>query len=521
MQGASESSGKLQTLAVYCIIGLLAGLFLFPFVRVLTWCPDEGIYLYASAQVAHGAIPGRDFVQENAPGAYYWLAWFFKLFGTSFLTARALLLVTGVATALLIFHLSRRAGGTGLFAATFFLVTGIPLMVMNSPHYDSNLFAFASFAVFLAAGTHQFGTRSHYWLLTAAGLLAGWTSCILQQKGLLFALAFAITLFLLHGKRAIRPAIALASGYAVVLFAMIGIYAYNGTLSDLFLSAVKLPLSSYQHLNAAPYGFLLWNVMIPRWFAFTKALLPIWIAAPVTGLFSAPFLLAVAVPAAVAVLGYMYRREAFRPLFLPYWVTAYAMWLSELHRQDIGHLRNGCLLLVVLFFVLLEKFGNGAQRFAMMLICIGIVLNGTVYVMAAMSARTVIQSRRGALLAQEKDPALEFLLRHTQPGDYAFVYPYHPIYYFLADLRNPTRFSVLLYNHKHDPLLDEAMRDLDSRKPRYALSDTAFSGEALKTLFPAYEVPAPQDQLVERYLDSHYHQIAFENGFRILERNAP
>jgi hypothetical protein len=240
---------------------------------------------------------------------------------------------------------------------------------------------------------------------------------------------------------------------------------------------------------------------------------------PATGVFGAPFLLIVAVPFLLAGLAYLWRRDAFRKELVPFWLAGYALWISELHRQDIGHLRNGCLLLVVLFFVLCERFGKGILTGLTLLITLGVVLNGGANLMGAMSARTVLNTRRGSLMAQEKDSALEFLLSHTRPGDYAFVFPYHPLYYFLADVRNPTRFNVLIYDRKGDPLFDEALRDLEQKKPHYALSDTVFAGDALRSLFPAYRPPSPQDQVIDRYLDVHYHQVGLENGFRILERN--
>lgn len=101
--------------------------------------------------VLQGRIPSRDFVEPQGPGSFYWLAAFFKLFGTSLFTARALLMGTGVITVPVVLHLARRIEQNGFFSAFFVLATSIPPMVMNSPYYDSNLFGLLSFAVFLCA----------------------------------------------------------------------------------------------------------------------------------------------------------------------------------------------------------------------------------------------------------------------------------------------------------------------------------------------------------------------------------
>ncbi len=92
------------------------------------------------------------------------------------------------------------------------------------------------------------------------------------------------------------------------------------------------------------------------------------------------------------------------------------------------------------------------------------------------------------------------------------------MYYFLADVRNPTRFSALMYDPSTNFLFREAVRDVDSKKVRYVLWDTVFAGENLRSVFPAYHPPAPDKLIMEPYLQTHYRQIGFENGFRILER---
>gem|GEM_PF-3570613 len=119
---------------LYAALALLFAIYLLPFVRVLTGTVDEGVFLYGAQAVTWGAIPSRDFVEPQGPGSFYWLAMFFKLFGTSLFTARAVLLLTGVATALLTFHLARRTGAMEIFPAVFVLATSVPMMVMNSPH---------------------------------------------------------------------------------------------------------------------------------------------------------------------------------------------------------------------------------------------------------------------------------------------------------------------------------------------------------------------------------------------------
>lgn len=504
---------------LYLAIALAAALFLYPFIHVFSGAPDEGVYLYNAQRAAEGAIPGRDFLQENPPLAYYWIALFFKLFGTSFAVARGLLLATGVGTATVIFHLARRRGSSGISAALWVLVTSIPLMPINSPHYDSNFFALLGFCFFLFGADRLLKEEVHIGPFVVAGFLEGVTTCFLQQKGALFLLAFMVSLFLIHRKQSLKLCVVMIASFTGVLVLELVPYAIWGALADLFLSNVAMPLAGYHTLNHVSYGFPLWTVWFPAIFSTLRANASLILALPLLAITSVPFLLMVSFPVVIAALGYVWRSHAFGPKLLPYWITAYAMWLSELHRQDLSHLRNGCTLFVVLFFILCERCGTRVCKRIVWTVTLGTLLMGFNTLTGALQAGTPVLTRRGIMFARKSDRVLEFLLSHTRPGDYAFVVPYQPLYYFSANLRNPTRLSTIV-DQRPNPLVLEAIRSLEAKKPRYALEDTKLMGDGLKTLFPAFEPPPFKERAIDRYLDAHYHQVALADGFRILERNA-
>jgi len=492
----------------------LAAVYLFFFVRVLTWNPDGGIYIYGAQMVLRGAIPARDFVELQGPGSFYWLAMFFKFFGVSFLTARAVLLVTGTATATLLFYLGQRIGGTGISAALVVLVTSIPLGVMTSPHYDSNLFALAAFAIFVhgAEGIHR------RWSFLTAGALAGATSCFLQQKGFYLACAFVLTLFILHRARARGAAMLVGLGFSGVIAAELLLYTWAHALRYLVYANLIWPLSTYEKANSAPYGFILREGFWRSWYPALHAIFPGPVALGLVFIFSVPFLLILGLPAILPLLAYRWRTDASERRLIPYWAAGIAIWASELHRWDLGHLRNGCVLLLVVSFALLERRKRAVGKYVAAGITGCAVLYGTVNVAAASGQRVPIQSRRGTLYGSTTDPVLEFLQTHTTRGEEVFVYPYQPIYYFAADVRNPTRYSNLMYGINTDAQFHEAVEDIERKRVRYVLWDTVFSGEGLRNLFPAYRPPAKDKLIMEPYLERNYRQIGFENGFRILER---
>lgn len=506
----------------YAFVALGSILYLLPFLRVLAWSPDEGVSEYGAQAVLHGAIPGREFIELYAPGAYYWLALFFKLFGSSIVVARGFLLAEGVVTILLVFYLARRLGGVGLFAASFVLVSSIPFAVLNTPHYDANLFALLSFAIFVTAVrrlSEGLNLRKARFLLFVSGAVAGCTSCIMQQKGAFFLAAFAISTILVRPRRLGGVLLTLFAGFILPIAGGMAFYAAHGALGDLVFANFVLPASLYIRINAVPYGFPVWAMIAPGWFASARAAAPLPVAMLLIALLMVPFLLIMALPVIAPILAYFHRRVAFRREWWPYWLTAYALWASELHRLDLGHLRNGVLLLVVLFFTLCERHGKAALQRIAVAITTCTILMGAVNAMGALARDTVIHTRRGDLLSSKSEPALDFLMSHTRPGDDVFVYPYHPIYYFLAAVHNPTRLAVYLYDPAANGLFREAVQDIDRKKVRYVLWDTGLAGENLRKIFPAYREPPPDKLIIEPYLRMHYHQIAFEDGFHILERN--
>jgi hypothetical protein len=500
----------------YLILAAFAGIYLYPFVRELADSPDAGVFINGAAMVAKGALPSRDFVEPAGPGSFLWLALFFRLFGTSLATAQTLLAATGAAITLLVFYLSRRVGGSGLFAALFVLAMGVPLGAHNSPHYDSTLFALAAFALFLRAwdGLPQANTL---WVI-AAGVCCGFTSWFMQQKGLYLLLALAATLVFGHRKQAARPALILVSSYAAAISLQFALFGLLRALPSLLYANYVLPLTAYGEVNGAPYGFPIWQNLWPSFLAASKHQSIVPLAWTEAAILTMPFLLVMAIPFLLPASAYLAKASPLEKRMLPYWLAAYALWFSELHRLDIGHLRNGCVLLAVLFFTICETGGNRVLKALGLGLTVCLVFGATSHFSAALSDTVVTQTRRGKIYSDNPLPVVAFLQAHTKPGEDVFIYPYQPVYYFLEDLRNPTRYSCLLYHYSPDAQFKEAITDLEQKRVKYVLFDRQLSGQNLVKVFPAYRHPAADQLILEPYLAAHYREVETAGRFQILER---
>jgi len=500
----------------YVVVGLVSAAYLYPFLRVLWRVGDEGTLVYGAQRVAEGAVPYRDFMEEMGPGTFYWLGLIFKLFGTTWMVTRLLLLITGVATTLVIYWLARRLRpGIEVLPALLMLALAIPLWPAINHHWDSNLFALLSFAAFVS-----WLDSSRRWQLIMAGFLAGLTTVFIQQKGALLLLSFLLTMCVLCRKQPdFLPSVArLLSGYVSVLAVLVLYFYFAGALAQFVYANIVWPASNYHTVNSVTYGYGLRELHWQGWVSLLLSLLPPSVAYCVADFFLLPFLVVAAAPILLVILAVALRGKAFNRVTLPYWITGAALWLAEIHRLDITHLIYGAPLMLILCVYHFHQLQNRFWRFGVPLLAFSILLFAAFNVLVAQAAQTPMITRRGAVYTFTHDTALDFLNRHTEAGEAVFIYPYYPMYYFLSGTTNPTRYSFLMYHLNTDAQLQEVVSSLERTKVKYVLWDTMVDGQNLKQWFPGYQQPPQEKLVIEPYLNEHYDLIDIKNGFRVLQR---
>jgi hypothetical protein len=366
-----------------------------------------------------------------------------------------------------------------------------------------------------------------------AGVFSGLTSCFIQQKGVLLVLALILAIYLSGRKSGEDRSKILADvGFLLSGFFLVGsivfIFFYQvGGFPDLIYDNLLWPLSNYHNVNITPYGYGLKKFLILRSELILNEIFPYTISQAILGIFTFPFVVILILPVLVFVMAIFSSLDSkkrpliFNLLTIPYWVTALALWTSEIHRRDFTHIIWGSPLLLVIFYFIwnisFEKW-RILRLLGMSLLMISLTFYGAFKIIIATSADYSIVTRRGTIYSHNNDKALKFLHDQVKRGEYVFVYPYYPMYYFLEEIRNPTEYSILMYNINTEAQFHKAISDLDRKKVRYILWDTYVEGHNLKTWFPQYEHPSRNNLEIERYIETHYKFNEIRNGFKIMQR---
>jgi hypothetical protein len=493
------------------IFALCACVYIFLFMRVLVLGTDEGTLIDGAVRVAHGQVFARDFFEAMGPGTFYWLALFFKLFGITFVATRICLFVTSLGTVLAMLYLSRRVCKSYAFLPPVLLIaTYCWVWPTISHHTDSNLFALLS----VVSICRWLEVRRSS-LLFLAGILAGLTTCFLQPKGVLLIAALLIWLFIEHRwwwPHSV-PASAfgfLVGGYIVATGTVILYFSWQGALRDLIYANFTLPYRNYDAVNFVPYAR---GVIAYYW--------DVWSFKPGIGfvigaILILPYLLIATLPGLLSISGIHWRRSFILPEVTLFWFCGWALWLSEIHRKDIIHLVFGSPLLIILIVYYAERLSARVSKVVLQSLTISaICLAG--YNLLFLLYTHPLQTRVGTVTTFREEKLAKLLEQKTQPGEEIFTYPYCPIYYFLTETINPTKYSFLMYHYNTTSQFKETVQILQRHRVRYVVWNRHFQDVAANRFFPSAGKMDPTPQIIEPYLESHYRQIWADENNRLME----
>lgn len=500
---------------------------------------DEGYILEIADDINRGKVLYRDVnVDAPFPGAFYLLAWWFRLAGTSVLSSRVLAVAGFAAFAVAAFRVSRallpRAWSLGVLAVL------LCYRIWAFPHWHIYSYSLVSatllaVAVALAFAWLEAGERAapgarprrDLLLLLAAGLAAGAAIMSKQDYGVavggLLSLALVAVALLRDPRRppwsqALAPAATFVAGGALVVLPALGWFAWQGALDELVQQAFLVPLSgalefSYTRLPAlspffaqdpalrAEIGSYFPSILATLWWGsigtgYLYRQTAVWDVA-LKLVYYAP-LVATGVASVLWIGGLALqrgraseatRREDARRLLLLAWALGFLVAFNR--PRDWVHLMMVYPPSVVVGAVLLERAVRRLPRPAALAldtaVALPVVLLCGVSVALALDLRRSIDYQlatpRGGVRSDPRngpiiDDLLSWVDAEVPPGEPLPSYPVQPMLTFLAGREAAGGFHVIW--PVQDPSRDDKIvADLERRRPTaivYSLSQYAHLG---------------------------------------------
>jgi len=542
---------------------------------------DEGYILEIADDVNRGALLYRDVnVDAPFPGAFYLLAWWFKIAGSSILSSRVLAVAGFAVFAAATFRIARallsRPWAFGVLAMV------LCYRVWAFPHWHIYSYSLVSatllsVAVAVLVAWIDSGRRA---LPLLAGLLAGCAVMSKQDYGL--AVSGLSTLVLIAvGLReraagaslasGLAPALRFVGGGALVVIPSLAYFAWHGALDELIHQAFLVPLSgamafSYTRLpNLTPLfaqdpalraeiGSYFPSILATLWWSWigTGELyrntyfwdltlkLVYWAPLFVTGAAVLLWSGGIARHARGADAGT--RRDDAQRLVLLAWACGFLVAFNR--PRDWVHLMMVYPPSLVVGAVLLERAARRLPRPAALAWSAACAL--PVLALCAVSAALALDLRRtvdyqlatprgGVRSDPRNGPIIDDLLAYVDanvpPGDPLPVYPVQPMLTFLAGRDAAGGFHVIW--PVQDPARDEKIvADLERRKPGtivYSLSQYAHLGAFQKNAAKLFAYLIDNYEIV-RVLSREPHgpllailgrRAAPKPGVSLLDRTAP
>lgn len=513
------------------LVFLISFLYLCLFRRHTTMEPDEGIILQGAERILRGEVLYRDFFSYFTPGSYYLHALLFKIWGSSMLVARTALAVYGALFSVFTYLLARRVCSrwAALAAAYLVTLTCAPWRFMALHNWDSTLLACA--AVYCAVWLLQAPRVG--WAFTC-GSFASLTVLFEQSKGagLILGFALGLALIVLFAQSAIRLSrghwVALGIGLAWPLAVTLAYFGVHHALPAMWTDWLW-PLHNYSQANRVLYGDQGWSDL-SRERLFGSG--PWWVRGLTLFTVSPSFLLPVLPIIAIVLLVY-WILEARRGTLAADRAAYYILVCSTLAgllgsvivvRANTLHFAH----LIPLLYLVLAWIMDGTDiRGSLInsirpLVTVGVLITftavGLAFLITSRNARTVIETRRGVVMANSSDEIVPYVQAHVPAGSRIFVYPYLPLYYYLTATFSSTRYEYLQPGMHTREQEEEAIREIATDRTPLVLFEPGFN-EKICNAWPNTPLQFVANDPVGDYLLAHYHScriLTSAAGWRFL-----
>lgn len=501
---------------IFCAV---AALMLAFYANRLIFSPDEGIILNAAQQMLGGKTLYVDFFGYMSPGSYWLQEFVFRWLGLSLRTGRVVVILDFALQCSLVFWLLAAAGhrSAGWAAATLFfcLEAGNPGLILPGHRWDSAALSLLSIALCIHGAQVA---RRLPWI--AAGALAAFAAFCTPSIAVLGVIT-VIAIWISGRRAALLPYLGAAAVTAGCLFAVM----WTGGYLSAFAQQMRWLAGNYSRVNVTPYGWPLGGyaalfqavraapmILQPLLLisALGPALLPVlagigWACAWVWGRWSG------IVPTA-----------RFSIAFLLACLAGYVV--SAEPRPDITHLTTVSPVAYVLVAILICTYvpaPRAALIFTVLLpLALVSVLQSAMSLMTAGSMPTPAGRLR---VASEEEPELRSLLAAVRPRQSLYVHPYLPLFYFLTQTNNPTRYSYLAPGMMGPEEERTALQELEKCPPDWVLYLPLQEKDYLR-VFPSAAGLNLHYETIERWIQGNYAPLTRPlsiSGYQLMARRRP
>ncbi len=457
---------------------------------------DEGIILEAAQRMALGERLYVDFFGYMSPGSYWLQSFVFRAFGFSLPSARAIVY------------------------ADFALQSAVLAWLVA--RFASQRAAIVALLIFVGLHVPQPGllTAQHRWdsaalaILSASLVTGGWAGLAGACAALAaictpsVALVFLVTASWFGYRRAWPDLLRyVLGGLGAGALAILGLLL-SGSFAG-FLAQMRWLREHYSAVNVMPYGSIIggWGALFTGQGAelVIGSLLLVGLALPA-------ILPVVVVPWALWRKQYVYLA-----------LVTVALVASAFPRADVMHLAFFTALPLALGVVLLFDplpDGRGSVRgrvTGFVGAALGVV--ALLYMAGYAVSRFQVQSVASPLGVLRTSTPLSELFARVRPGAGLYVHPYLPLFYYLTQARNPTRYSYLAPGMMGRAEERETLASLERRPPEWVLHLPLTREEYLR-VFPNATGLDNRFQAIEAWISEHYVAtgVAVE-GYQLLRRN--
>jgi hypothetical protein len=430
---------------------------------------DEGLLAYGAVRVAGGEIPHRDFMSLQPPLSYYTSAALFKILGTSLATLRVL----GLAIFLLLPFLIYSVGRNLIVSPILCFAAAIPSCLLGLPFvYFVPLAAWqgivASFAAVLLFIPATLSRRQ--WLAIPAGLLSGVSLLLRHDQALytiisIFVLATALGFVRVDSisKTNVKRALFFwLTGIGLIAIPSIIIWWGVGALPEMFKQLIVFPLATYRKTSALPF---------PKFSAaqsiLSTAVVALYYLPPLVQALAAVYLVQ-------SILRGLFRLREAMLLFLTVWSGLF--YLQVTVRSDQNHLLMTLppffLLTAFSYSMVKEKIANRRPIDFILSSVVAALVGSFLWILRPIALPDVSRAterlalERGGVGIEQAGGVARFvkaLQDYVPPTRSILALPYQPMFYFLCERRNPTRWNYLWPGDQtardHEQFIEQAERD--------------------------------------------------------------